>query len=371
MMTRFDRYTLTRMATNFVLLFALFFLLATSIDVILHMDDFTAAARASGGDLASGISIAASVVWLIIEFSLPRAPMFFAWFYGLIAVAAMGFTLTQMRQERELVALMSAGISLWRVSVPIIVVVIGLTGVQAINQEWLLPRLAPLVLRDHHNIGDSTISSFPVRFLQDGSGSLFQASSFDPVSMEITDLTFIERDERGRATRRTSAVSAAWDVEGTSWTLTEGTSRTIDDAGMISPPEPRAAVATDLSPQRLLAHQHGQYGSMLSMGQLGQAIDGSDSRQVDTLRRFRVSRFSLPLINILVVILALPFFLRRQPGNAVRPALLCALVTIPVALISTVMAVAPMPGLTPLISGFLPVVLLLPLALGAMGLVRS
>ncbi|MFZ9692604.1 MAG: hypothetical protein ACO3EP_11245, partial [Phycisphaerales bacterium] len=156
-----DRSILRRFLSSFLLLFAVFFVLAVSLDVILQIDEFVEAAKeavASGRFASFGEGLAVA----IFNFHGPRLFQFFAFMVGLVAVAAAGFTLASMVKHRELVAIMSAGVGLVRIGLVILAGAFMLNMLALVNSELVLPRLAPLLLRQHNAILAEGIREFEV-----------------------------------------------------------------------------------------------------------------------------------------------------------------------------------------------------------------
>ena len=91
----------------------------------------------------------------------------------------------------------------------------------------------------------------------------------------------------------------------------------------------------------------------------------------DALVRFGLARFSTVLINMLVLVIALPFFLLREPANLLRNSLLCAATTIPAMLGALMGFAASLPGIPPSVSVFLPVLILLPVAMFMATLIKT
>jgi lipopolysaccharide export LptBFGC system permease protein LptF len=220
--TIIDRHIIARFFTNFVILFVLLFVFAVAIDLILNLDKFVDAARTLAGADASALRIAIRLVGVIVNFEGPRIFQFFAYLNGLTAVGAMGFTLSQMIRHRELVAVMASGVSLYRLAMPFIIGVFTLSVLQLLNQELVLPRVAPMLLRDHGRIGEAGLETFEVAFTPDGAGNLLQAPLFDPATATLTSPTFLERDGAGRTLRRVTAARAQWSDADGGWRLSDG-----------------------------------------------------------------------------------------------------------------------------------------------------
>ena len=368
-MSLIDRHIFIRFAANFALLFSLLFVFAVAVDLIINLDKFVDAAREMTGPEAGLIRFSGALIMLAANFQAPRVFQFYAYLHGLVAIGAMGFTLAQMHRYRELVAVMASGVSLYRVAVPFFVGIFGLSVIQLLNQELILPRVAPLLLRGYSNIGEEGIDSFEVRFTPDDRGSLFQSASFNP-RREIMDWpTIIERDERGRTSRRITARQAAWSESQKSWILTDGVAirpRSQDEASPsdISHKEVVTAYPTDLTPHTLLVRRYNQFAAMLSSKQIFEMlhtpyVNERDTTHRDTLLRYQYSRLSSIVVNLLVMALALPCFLLREPASLLRQSVLCASLTIPATIGSAIGTMVQLPGIPPAVGVFLPAVVLM------------
>ena len=75
----------------------------------------------------------------------PRLLQLFNYMLGVAMVVGMGFTFAGMVRRRELVASIASGLSLQRMSRPVLLVALALTGLQALNYEFLMPRVAHLL----------------------------------------------------------------------------------------------------------------------------------------------------------------------------------------------------------------------------------
>jgi lipopolysaccharide export LptBFGC system permease protein LptF len=395
--TIIDRHIIARFFTNFVILFVLLFVFAVAIDLILNLDKFVDAARTLAGADASALRIAIRLVGVIVNFEGPRIFQFFAYLNGLTAVGAMGFTLAQMIRHRELVAVMASGVSLYRLAMPFIVAVFILSVLQLLNQELVLPRVASLLLRDHSRIGEAGLERFEITFTPDGAGNLLQAPLFDPESGTLTAPTFLQRDSAGRTVQRVSAARATWSEEDAAWRLDDGvavrlrepwdsqeaqepaadsaesltdaaapttTASTQASAGDATTPavilsQVISEFPTDLTPQVLMVRQHAQFASMLSLGQIRDMLQTPRVPDRETLLRYRYSRFSSILVNLLVLWLTLPCFLLREPANLLRQSIMAASLAIPATVGSAIGMMVSLPGIAPAASVFLPVVVLM------------
>jgi lipopolysaccharide export system permease protein len=374
--TLIDRHILTRFFANFMVLLALLFVFAASIDVILNLDKFVDVSRAQLGGDAGMMRQVLGVVVLIANFEGPRIFQFYAYLHGLVAIGAMGFTLAHMHRHRELVAVMASGVSLYRVAMPFVIAVFALSLVQMVNQEAILPRIAPLLLRDHGQIGRHGVNEFEVRFTSDGRGNLLQAPSFNPLTSELTWPTFLERDDRGRTTRRIAAIEAVWDAARGGWSLTGARVMMLRTAATASAESAHGAqtidfLASDISPRVLIARRYGQFSAMLSMDQIREMLQTPGVTDSAALKRHLYARFSAVLVNLLVLLISLPSFLLREPANLMVHSLTCASMSIPAMIGAAIGMMAQLPGVSPAVSVFMPVLVLIPIAMARMSFIKT
>jgi len=371
-----DRWIARRFLGNFILIFAVMFLFAVSIDTILQLDSYIEGARLAvkAGRFSTLIT---AVPAAIVDFNLPRLFQFFAYMVGLCSVAAAGFTFTQMVRAREVVAMLAAGISLWRVGLAVIGVAFFLNLLQLMNGELVLPRLAPLLVRENSAILQQTAQSFPVKLIEDRGARLLLASSFDPATESLQNLVVLERDEHGAATRRIEAPRARWNAKAGGWDLENGfaskrTTRERQGARevRIEPQEGVTFIASDVSPRAILARRFRGFAQLLSSPQITQ-LASEGGIDVGTATRLVGQRFAGACVNLLMLVIVLPFFLVREPKKMLRPSVICAGVAVPGLLGSLFMMTVDMPHVPATVGVFLPVAVLLPVAAWRVGALRS
>jgi lipopolysaccharide export LptBFGC system permease protein LptF len=362
-----DRAIVTRFLGNFVLLFALLFVFATAIDVILQLDVYVAAADAVVKRGQSSGRIAA-LAWVLFQFHGPRAFQFFQFMAGLLAVGAMGFTFAQMHRARELVAIMAAGVPLRRCVWAVLACALGINLLQLANQELVMPLFAEQLLISQREIGREGGGTFEVPLTCDTSGNLLHATRFDPLTGRITGFLAFERDDAGLLVRRITAKAATWDAAGHRWALEEGSAVAREasaDPSAAAPAVPSAldAWATDLSPKSLIARHHRLFAQMLSSSELRSIADAGaiDHSQAT---RMQMGRIGLVFVNLLVLAIGIPFYLRRGPASMLQVSIMCAATCVPALIVSAVIMAAPVAGLPPAVSVALPIAVLIPAAVG-------
>jgi len=371
-----DRYIAGRFIGNFCILLMLLFFFAVSIDILLELDEYVDAARLQVGEQAGSVSMVIAFIEVVVNFHGPRIFQFYAYMVGLLSVGAMGFTLAEMHRNRETVAMLAAGVPLQRIALPIIVAALGLNCLQLLNQEFMLPRLAPMLIRKHGDIGQQGVQAFIVRFTADGNGNLLQAPKFDPQTNTLKLPTFLDRDEEGRTVRRVTADEAVWSDEADAWLLVNGraitprTGTSSDTTAMLLG-QPIDRYDTDLTPDVLTMRRFGQFATMLSLSQIREMLRSPGVVDADALVRFAYARFTTVFINMIVLIMVLPYFLLREPANLLRNSVLCAGAAIPATMGALLALAMPVPGIPPAIGVFLPVLVLIPVAIFMASTVRT
>ena len=308
----------------------------------------------------------------------PRLLQLLPYLLGFVMVGGMGFTCTQMVRHREFVAILASGQSLRRVARPILVVGLGLVSLQLLSQEVVIPRIGPLLTRDHGDAGRRVADADAIPLAADGFDRVFLAGSFSASEGTIGDLYIWEKDDRGLLTRRIHAESANWRDGG--WDLIEGFAEQVSDNVLVPEPASVDRIETDLDPRTITTIQYAAFSQSLSFSQLGRMLEGLDEaeddveqvqRRKERLGRLRWGRFSIALANLMGLLIALPFYLTRVPRNMMVVSIRCAPVSLGAIMGAIIGSSVAFPGLAPVLGVFLPVVILFPMAAGLMMRVRS
>jgi len=375
-----DRYIARQYLINIGALLLILACFVVCIDVSLNLSRYwnvaVDVARQPGG-VDSALRRLMITLLLIADLWWPRLLSLFAFLNGLVLIGAMGFTVTQMVRHRELVAVLTSGQSLYRVARPILLVALLMTGMQVLDQELIIPRIAPLLTREQGDAGRRSLGSTRVPPTVDAKGRILYAATFDADAGVLTDLYIWERGDDGLATRRVHANRAVW--RGGAWDL-EGATVESRRVGEKDPGPPPTRIGTNLDPTALKMKRFAGYGNNISFAQARQMLAainsmGTDQEQArkmrDQLERASLGRVSTMIANLLTLVVAMSFFLTREPRNMLLQSLKCAPVGI-VSLIGVVVGTsASAPGVPTSLSVFIPVMVLLPVAIAMVSRVRS
>ncbi|MGP1347157.1 MAG: LptF/LptG family permease [Phycisphaerales bacterium] len=369
-------------ATNIVLLAVVFVLFTVTIDAFLNLRLFVRAGLllGSGADSAEDVSgwlRAVWTAWAVWELWWPRMLQLFNALSGLLLIGGLGFTASQLVKQREIVAMLASGISLFRVSRSFFLVGAVVLAAQLVNQEVVIPSIADRLGRSVQDIGRGEVSSIAVTLAEDERGSVWHAVSFDPEAGVLGGVNIWLRDPESGVLGHLRASEARWEGEGSGrWSLTDGWYLAMDGAGGGAGDgrgTPIEAYETVLDPTRLRVKWMEGFGAHLSWSEIGEivSVGGLEPAATARLERARWGRVGVVLSNGLVLVAAMPLFLLRMPRGLLGATLRAA----PVAGLGLVAAAAApnvaYPGVPPAMGAMVPALVLLPIAWGMYGGMRS
>ena len=374
-MTLIDRYIARLYLINVFTLLVILAGFVVTVDVFVNLSRFAeSASEAFGaeGTKATGVRLIIGTILGVANIWGPRLLQLFNYLNGVVLVAAMGFTCAQLARHREFVAMLAGGLSLHRVARPFIAVALVFVGLQAVNQELVVPTMAHLLTRDAGDVGSRGVEAFRVRLVPDDQGRLFYADRFVNDTKTLEGLTVFERDPAGIVQDVVSAERAVWDGRG--WVLTGGILRTPASATSAG----GGAQAVDrldstLDPLGLKVRYLQGFARSLGWVQISELLKhgGLDERSQKDLERTRWGRLASLASNFVTLLAALPFFLVKAP----RPMVLASLKAAPVAIGGLVAAAAAsevaLPGLPVWLGAFVPCLLLLPIAVALFSGLRT
>lgn len=335
-----DRYVLLTFLKNYLISLVVLVGFYVVMDMIFNFDEFTKyAGQATVWDIASGIA----------GYYFFQSFFVYAQLAGIIPVVAAAFTLMRMSRFNELTALLSAGVPLLRVAFPVIIAAVALNLLlQPINQEWIIPALTPQITREHDDVFEGSLEAFPVRSMPDGEGGIFDAARYHPPANEqpawIESLTAVERSEDGNIQRLVVAERGDWDFRTGAWILTGG--RVVRDVGLpasgeahsllqsdaetlrASPAESLETFETHVTPVEIELFRSanvgvvagGSYFDLLSTRQINELLERPRQYAAADLLRAKHTRLASHVMNIVLILLAIPAVLTREPGRLRRAA---------------------------------------------------
>lgn len=375
-MTLADRYIARLYLINVVTLLVILAGFVVTVDVFVNLSRFTRSAAdvfgSSDGKSATGLRLIIGTILGIANIWGPRLLQLFNYLNGVVLVAAMGFTCSQLVRHREFVAMLAGGLSLHRIARPFVGVALGFVLLQGVNQEMVVPAMAHLLTRDAGDVGRRDVEAFTVRLVPDDQGRLFYADRFVNRTRTLENLHVFERDPSGEVRRVIGAPSARWDGRG--WVLTRGIARTPpSEAAAGDAPRPVDRIDSSLDPMGLKVRYLQGFGRSLGWTQISSILrhGGLDERSKQDLDRTRWGRIATLASNFVTLLAALPFFLLRLPQPMLAPALKAAPVAIGGLIAAAAAPEIALPGLPVWLGAFVPCLLLLPIALALFSGLRT
>ena len=132
-----DRYLLSRYVHSFLVMFITLCGLYLVIDAFTRFDEFS---ENSGGTMA--------IIKHMSGYYAFRVLLFFDRIAGVVGMMAAIFTLTWLQRQGELTALFAAGVPLYRLAIPVLSASLCVSGLQVVNQEFVIPEIRDQLLRD-------------------------------------------------------------------------------------------------------------------------------------------------------------------------------------------------------------------------------
>jgi lipopolysaccharide export system permease protein len=285
-----------------------------TLDLFINLDEF--AERADLGVTA--------VLSNIVMYYLARAALWFRDLAGVIIVVASVFSLARMTKNNELIAVMASGMSLKRFIAPIVILAAALTGLQVLDQELLIPRLSQQLTRSRDDLPGT--KQYDLWFAADTNGNLINTFRFDEKTQTMENPFFILRQHITGTSRlavigRIKALQATYDASRGGWILTDGLLLKIPDSPNVISTGPVTSpvdfFASDLTPQQIPMRRQEGYKSLLSSAQLLDLENSKGVRESDLaeLSLQRHSRITDPILNLVMLLVALPVLVCRDPRD--------------------------------------------------------
>lgn len=366
-MKTLDRYIVRQFLINFTITLVVLLLMTILIDVLLDLDEYL-----EGGQVRAQ-KHRGSVLWWtiasIVHFNGPIILLMYTIFSGLVVVAAVGFTFKDLSRSGELVAMLTSGISMYRIGAPVLIVgaIINLSSLPI--KEYAIPRVKHKLLRGKADVAADTVQTKRIFYAADGFGNLISARKFDHGQGRLKGVVVLRRNASGESTQHFVADDAKWDERRGGWALAN--SRIMEHALALhedTEGQPSDAVGpyfikSDLSPNVLLTRHHAKYIRLLSLQELEVLLAADSAHQYRAqIMASMHSRFSVPVVQVLILVMAMPFFMLREPASPVAQAVKALLISFSAWIPSVVFQHTGMSFFNPITAVWLPVVMYLPVA---------
>ena len=302
-----DRYVAREYMISYLIAIGVLLGLRVLVDVFIELDEFV---ETRDGKAPSMIM----VIGYMLDYYGPKIFEYFRDLSGTIVLIAAAFSLTRLTRNNELTAILASGISLKRVIAPIVLIGLVLNGLMIIDQEFILPSLAHKLVREHEEVAGE--KSFPLKLLPDQQGqALVYSPKYDPKTETMENLLVIVRVD-GIMDKIIKADFAKWNHKTGDWILTNGIIQkdTNDPKQMNLPIE---IYESELTPEYLSIQKNSSFKSLMSSFELTELIKRGGLKPADRAEAFgeKHSRFTDPIINMIMLLVGLPMLVSRERKN--------------------------------------------------------
>ena len=312
-----DRYVLTTFLKNYLISFMVLIGLYIVLDMVFNFDELAEVqARANATGFASVLLLLRSIG----DYYFFQTFRIFVHLSGIIPIVAAAFTLIRMTRFNELTASLAAGVPLLRTAMPIIIAAVVLNVLLIVDQEMVIPQIIPQLVRKHDEIQSTNVKTFPIRAMQDEQHGLLNVARYHPAAggtppwLEVVDV--IEYDDAFAPVGHILADKGEWDEASKTWRLTNGQRVTgLRPNDTVSPAVPVAAYRSSITPDEISLYQSGEYVELLPTSRIKMLLQRPKSYGTIALQRVQHARFTQPLLNVILILLAVPCLVSREPGR--------------------------------------------------------
>jgi lipopolysaccharide export system permease protein len=381
-----DRYIIKSFVFNYLLALGVMVGMYTLLDLIVNFDSFTRSTAVAASAQAAPIhqtslALAATALWNIVDYYSYQMLVIFQLVSAAIPLLAAGFTMVRMTRHHELTAMLASGVSLYRIAAPIVLVSVVFGLLSVANQEFVVsdPFVVQKLLRRHDEIGMQIPKTSPINFVEDTDGSLLIASDYDPSKKQMKDVLIVQRDRNGSPTGHIVADSATWER------LPSDATETWIMRGVVQSEDRLDADPTKrfVGKIPLLEYHTGLTPAQLDLMFQKKAVDYLSSRQVRDLAassppanqpmlyKIMYLRVTQPLMNIIMLLVGIPFLLTREPNRLIKNMFVCVVVAGFVFVATFVIFQMAGTKIDPLLGAWLPVMAFGPLAFVMMDTIKT
>ena len=321
-----DRYVFTSFLRNYLISFMVLIGMYVVLDMVFHFDELVDTDAAETTAWLNTVGM----LWNILDYYFFQSFLFFVHLSGIIPVVAAAFTLLRLSRFGELTALLAAGQPLLRVAAPIIIASVVLNALLIVDQEVVIPRMIPKLSRSHDEMHKG-VKHFALQAIQDDNNALLYAARYLPPGAQgqarptMLEVDVLERNERLLTEAKISARKAEWDARGNVWRL-EGAVRInhlLPDQRPLR--EDVTEWKTSITPTEIDLYRNTDFVELLSTDRINSLLTRPKSFGAENLQRIKHSRFTQPIMNVILLLLAIPCVLTREPGKLKQGATVCLL----------------------------------------------
>jgi lipopolysaccharide export LptBFGC system permease protein LptF len=304
-----DRYLARTFVGSYLLLLLVGFGLYVFSDVLVNLDEFTKDRTLSAG----------AVLLNMADYYGYNLPLYYHQLGGALLTIAAGFTFAMMMKNNELTPLVAAGVPLQRLALPVLLSSVVLVAAWLVNSEVIVPRYAHKIARQHDDLAETR--QVDVSCVRDDRNAILVAHELHVQAGLLLGVYIIEPDATGVPKSLIRADAAKYDAARGTWVLDRGARQVMGEAfdasglGHAIQWAPLAEYPFTLSPEQILLRQSSQWADLMSIGQMRTLLRSRNLPNLAAVAKSLDIRITQVPLTWILMLLAIPFFLTREPGN--------------------------------------------------------
>jgi lipopolysaccharide export system permease protein len=256
----------------------------------------------------------------IFEYLLYKVPeVVFQWTLPYSVLLSTLLTLGALSRHSEITAMKAGGVSLYRITFPLLIIALFISLFSFLGNEYLVPltnQKAQHVLSVKVRKEQQTSFFKNYKIWHHGERGIFNIRMLDAEEKVLKGFTFYQFDDRFRCTQRVDAREARW-IDG-KWKLHQGAVREFGEGGSI-----RTILFKEM--EFYLSESWESFQSIerksreMSYTELRNYIRKIEASGYDSTRYLVdiYSKLSYPLLNLIMVLIGIPFALKTgRAGGA-------------------------------------------------------
>jgi len=257
---------------------------------------------------------------LIFEYLLYKVPeVAFQWTLPYAVLLATLLTLGMLSRHSEITAMKAGGISLYRITIPLLFIALLISFLSFLGNEHLVPLTNQKVryLLDVKVFRETPTSFFKnYKIWYHSDHRIFNIQLLDPEKKILKGFTLYQFDNQFRCVQRIDAREVKW-VDG-KWWLSDGAVRDFDESGSIR--------TTRFEEMEYALQEHWdafqtieRRAREMSYTELRHYIRKIQTSGYDATRYLvdLYSKYSYPLLNLIMVLIGIPFALKTGRSGGV------------------------------------------------------
>ena len=258
--------------------------------------------------------------YLMFEYLLYKIPeATFQWTIPYAALLSTLLTLGGFSRHSEITAFKAGGISLYRITLPLIFIVLVISFISFLGNDYLVPFTNQktrylLDVKVRKEPPTTFFKNYKIWYRSDR--RIFNIQVLDQKRMALKGLTLYEFDDRFRCVHRVDANEARW--VGEKWRLYEGAVRDFDESGSV---RTTSFEKLDfLMKENWESFQKSSWDSdEMNYAELRTYIQKIQASGYDATRYLvdLYSKLSYPLLNVIMVLIGIPFALKTGRSGGV------------------------------------------------------